>query len=72
VVYAVVSFWRGRVSKSIHYYFENNLLCKRMSGGVDKIVLEPHLRASLIRATNLDTKPFEIKKMYSLLEPVYT
>jgi hypothetical protein len=54
-----------------HYYFENNLLRKRMPAGVDKIVPEPHLRANLIRATHLDTGHFEIKKTYSLSEPVY-
>jgi hypothetical protein len=54
-----------------HYYFENNLLPKRMPAGVDKIVPEPHARANLIRATHLDTGHFEIKKTYSLLEPVY-
>jgi hypothetical protein len=54
-----------------HYYFENHLLRKRMPTGVDKIVLEPHLLANLIRATHLDTGHFGIKKTYSLLEPVY-
>jgi hypothetical protein len=54
-----------------HYYFENNLLRKQMPAGVDKVVPEPHLRASLIRATHLDTGHFGIKKTYYLLEPVY-
>jgi hypothetical protein len=39
-----------------HYYFENNLLRKRMPAGVDTIVPEPHLRANLIRAPDLDTR----------------
>jgi hypothetical protein len=54
-----------------HYYFENNLLRKRMPAGVDKIVPKPHLRANLIRATHLDTGHFGIKKTYFLLKPVY-
>jgi hypothetical protein len=43
-----------------------------MPAGVEKILPEPHLRANLIRTTHLDTGHFEIKKTYSLLEPVYT
>jgi hypothetical protein len=43
-----------------------------MPAGIDKIVPEPHLRANLIRTTHVDTGPFEIKKTYSLLRPVYT
>jgi hypothetical protein len=54
-----------------HYYFENDLLRKRMPAGIDKIVPKPHLRANLIRATHLDTGHYGIKKTYSLLEPVY-
>jgi hypothetical protein len=54
-----------------HYYFENDLLHKRMPAGIDKIVPEPHLWANLIRATHLDTGHYRIKKTYSLLEPVY-
>jgi hypothetical protein len=54
-----------------YYYFENDLLRKRMPAGIDKIVPEPHLRANLIRATHLDTGHYGIKKTYSLLEPVY-
>jgi hypothetical protein len=54
-----------------HYYFENDLLRKRMPAGIDKIVPEPHLWANLIRATHLDTGHYGIKKTYSLLEPVY-
>jgi hypothetical protein len=54
-----------------HYYFENDLLRKHVPTGVDKIVLEPHLRANLIRATHLDTRHFGIKKTYSLPEPIY-
>jgi hypothetical protein len=50
---------------------DNNLLRKRMPAGVDTIVPEPHLRANLIQTTHLDTGHFEIKKTYSLLEPVY-
>jgi hypothetical protein len=45
-----------------HYYFENDLLRKRMPAGIDKIVAEPHLRANLIRATHLDTGHYGIKK----------
>jgi hypothetical protein len=54
-----------------HYYFENDLLRKRMPAGIDKIVPEPHLRTNLIRATHLDTGHYGIKKTYFLLEPVY-
>jgi hypothetical protein len=56
-----------------HYDFENDLLRKRMLAGIDKIVPEgsPHSWADLIRATTLDTGHYEIKKTYSLLEPVY-
>jgi hypothetical protein len=43
-----------------------------MPAGIDKIVPEPHLRENLIRTTHLDTGHSEIKKTYSLLEPVYT
>jgi hypothetical protein len=42
-----------------------------MPAGIDKIVPEPHLRANLIQATHLDTGHYEIKKTYSLPEPVY-
>jgi hypothetical protein len=42
-----------------------------MTAGIDKIVPKPHLWANLIRATHLDTGHYGIKKMYSLLEPVY-
>jgi hypothetical protein len=54
-----------------HYYFENDLLHKRMPAGIDKTGPEPHLRANLIKATHLDTGHYGIKKTYSLLEPVY-
>jgi hypothetical protein len=55
-----------------HFHFENNLLRKHISAGVDKIVPEPHLRANLIQTTHLDTGHFGIKKTYFLLEAVYT